>query len=228
MIQEPGSWVHDNVVCAGDAVVGHGSMIGIFPKATAANRRVVDSDLPAGRIGKRAVVGAFCAIYMDVRIGKDCRIGDHATIREGVRIGDRSVIGTNADIQYGCKIGSDVRVMNGAHITGGTIIGDGTFIGPGAMTANDMHVDLEDYQDRGQVAPIIGRKVFIGVGAILLPGVRIGDGAIIAAGALVTRDVEAGATVLGMPARERKTAAGIGRLITSDGGDVDAATFTVG
>lgn len=207
---------------ADETLLGNGSMVGIFPKATAANRRVVASDLPAGRIGKRTVVGAFCAIYMDVQIGKDCRIGDHATIREGVRIGDRSVIGTNVDIQYGCLIGSDVRVMNGAHITGGTVIGDGTFIGPGAMTANDMHVDLDDYQDRGQVAPVIGQKVFIGVGAILLPGVRIGDGAIIAAGAVVTRDVAAGATVLGMPARERKTAVSLGRLaITGD--DMPAA-----
>jgi maltose O-acetyltransferase len=99
-----------------------------------------------------------------------------------------------------------VRILNETHITGGTVIGDGTFIGPGVWSANDpylAHFDLDDYQDRGQVAPIIGRKVFIGVGAILLPGIVIGDGAMIAAGALVTKDVAPGAKVYGMPARGR-------------------------
>jgi len=180
-----------------DCWLGSMTVIGVRPMANAANRRLIDQGAPSKVIvGHRSVIGTHCTIYHNVVLGEDCRVGDHATIREGVRVGARSVIGTNVDIQYGCRIGSDVRVMNGAHITGGTVIGDGSFIGPGVMSANDKHVDLADYRDRGQTAPVIGARVMIGVGAILLPGIVIGDGAIIGAGAVVTKDVPDGATVI--------------------------------
>jgi acetyltransferase-like isoleucine patch superfamily enzyme len=185
--------------------IGAFSILGRQPYATAANRRPVRPVGP-GRIGAGTVIGCLCVIYAGVFIGRDCCIGDKATMREDVRVGDRCVIGNGVDLQYGVTVGDDVRILNESHITGGTVIGAGTFIGPGVWSANDpylAHFDLHDYQDRGQVAPIIGRKVFIGVGAILLPGIVIGDGAIIAAGAVVTKDVAPGTKVFGMPARGR-------------------------
>lgn len=186
-----------------DVRIGAFSVLGRQPYPTAANRRPVRL-VGGGRIGAGSVVGCLCVIYAGVFIGRECCIGDHAVIREDTRIGDRCVVGAKVDIQYGVTVGSDVRILNEVQIAGGTVIGDGTFIGPGVQTANDPHVahfDLADYQDRGQVALVIGRKVFIGVGAILLPGITIGDGAIIAAGAVVTRDVAVGEKVKGMPAR---------------------------
>lgn len=185
--------------------IGAFSVLGRQPYPTAANRRPARL-VNGGRIGRGSVVGCLCVIYAGVFIGRDVCIGDHALIREDTRIGDRCVVGAKVDIQYGATVGDDVRILNETQIAGGTVIGDGSFIGPGVQTANDPHVarfDLLDYQDRGQVAPTIGRRVFVGVGAILLPGVRIGDGAVIAAGAVVTKDVPAGAHVYGMPARER-------------------------
>lgn len=178
--------------------VGAFSVFGRQPYATGANRRPVRL-VGAGRVGRDSVVGSLCVIYAGVFIGRACCIGDHAVIREDTRIGNRCVIGAKVDIQYGVTIADDVRILNETQIAGGTVIGAGTFIGPGVQTANDPHVahhDLDDYQDRGQVAPVIGSKVFIGVGAILLPGVKIGDGATIGAGAVVTRDVPDGSTVL--------------------------------
>jgi acetyltransferase-like isoleucine patch superfamily enzyme len=186
-------------------MIGAFTVMGRQPYTTAANRRQARLAGP-GRIGSGSVIGCLCVIYAGSFIGKECCVGDHAVIRENVRIGDRCVIGTKVDIQYGATIGNDVRILNETQIAGGTVIGDGSFIGPGVQTANDPHVarfGLDDYQDRGQAGPVIGKKVFIGVGAILLPGVVIGDGATIAAGAIVTRDVRAGAAVFGAPAVER-------------------------
>jgi acetyltransferase-like isoleucine patch superfamily enzyme len=182
-------------------LIGCFSLVGVQPLATAANRRPV-AKAGSGRVGARTVIGCHATIYAGVFMGEDCRVGDFATIREDCRIGARCVIGTNADLQYGCLLGDDVRVLNGTHISGGTVIGSGSFIGPGVMTANDRQLDVFNYVDHpNRAAPIIGKNVFVGVGAIILPGVTIGDGARVGAGSLVTRDVAAGATVYGVPAR---------------------------
>ncbi len=187
-------------------IIGAYCVLGVQPIPTAANRRQVRADWPAGRVGSRTVIGHHCVIGAGVVIGEDCRIGDHVNIREGVKIGDRCVIGTKVDIQFEVNIGNDVRIFNETQIAGGMVIGDETFVGPGVQTANDpylAHFDLGDYQDRGLAAPTIGRKVFIGVGAILLPGVKIGDSATIGAGALVSSDVAPGAVILADGVRGR-------------------------
>jgi len=184
-----------------DCHVGACALVGVQPMANAANRRAVRECGP-GRIGARTIIGLHCTIYAGVFIGQDCRFGDYASVREDCRIGSRCVIGTHVDIQYGALIGDDVRILNGTQIAGGSVIGNGTFIGPGVQTANHRHVDLANYDNppEGRCAPIIGERVMIGVGAILLPGVTIGDGAVIAAGSLVTKDVPAGQRWRGAPA----------------------------
>lgn len=200
------SWVQENTVIGEGVKLKTGCVIGTSPLVTTANRRPLDRNWSCTRIGDRTAIQPFVCIYIDVHIGEDCCIGNHASIREGVRIGKRCVIGSHADIQYDVQIGDDVRVLNQAQIAGGTTIGDGSFIGPGVQTANDpylYHEDLADYKYQGHVPPVIGKRVFIGVGAIILPGVNIGDGARVAAGSLVTHDVPAGASVIGSPARLR-------------------------
>ncbi len=171
---------------------------GRWPVATAANRRTIAEagQLAPPRAGRGTVVGAFCTVYAGVAIGRECQVGDGAVIREGTTIGDRCVIGTNVDLQYDVTLADEVKILNGAHIAGGTVIGAGSFIGPGVWTANDRRIDMQDYQDRGtRQAPVIGSKVFVGAHATILPGVTIGDGATIAAGAVVVRDVPAGTTI---------------------------------
>lgn len=180
--------------------VHYSAAIGRQPFGTAATRRKVGK-FGTTNIGRNGSVGAFAVIYAGVTLGEGCLVGDHAIIREGCMIGDRCVVGANADIQYSAMIGNDVVIQCEAHVPGGCIIGDGSFIGPGVRMANDRHIDLSDYQDRGtRKAPIIGKRVFVGVGAILLPGITIGDGAVIAAGALVTKDVPSGALAKGIHA----------------------------
>lgn len=179
-----------------DCVIGAYCVLGVQPISTSANRRAIRSDWPAGHVGSRTIIGHHCVIGAGVEIGEDCRIGDHVNIREGVKIGARCVIGTKVDIQFEAVLGDDVRIFNETQIAGGTRIGSGTFVGPGVVTANDRRIDAKDYRDKGLTPPVIGERVTIGMAAVILPGVTIGDEATIAAGAVVTKDIPPGVTVI--------------------------------
>ena len=97
-------------------------------------------------------------------------------------------------------IGDRVSIQSSVYVTAGTVIEDEVFIGPGAITTNDRLIGELGGQLDG---PTLCRGCRIGAGAVLLPGVRIGEKALVAAGAVVSSDVADGALVVGVPARER-------------------------
>lgn len=113
------------------------------------------------------------------------------------RIGEGTTIGAYADI--GGVVGRDCKIQCHVSIPPGTIIGDRVFVGPGARIANDKHPSLSQaFTPQGTV---IEDDVVIGMGALIGPGLHIGRGAVIGMGAVVVKDVEAGTTVIGNPAR---------------------------
>jgi acetyltransferase-like isoleucine patch superfamily enzyme len=99
-------------------------------------------------------------------------------------------------VDYGCEIGSDVRIHTGCYLAQGTRVEAGAFLAPGVVTTNDRYPVTSDFDP-----PVIRAGARVGANATLLPGVVIGKGALVGAGAVVTRDVPAGATVYGNPAR---------------------------
>lgn len=152
-------------------------------------------------IGRDCQIGPHSTIYFDVVIGDRCLVGDGASIREGARIGDDCVISRLVTLNFNVTIGAGSKVMDGSHLTGDTVIGERCFIAPGVMTANDQAIGRLGYDPTRIRGPVLEDDVAVGVGAILLPGIRIGRGAIIAAGAVVTKDVPAGAKVMGVPGK---------------------------
>jgi acetyltransferase-like isoleucine patch superfamily enzyme len=153
----------------------------------------------------------FVSIAPDVVLGKDVRIHRFVNLY-GCRIGDETRIGTFVEIQKGASVGRRCKISSHTFICEGVHIGDGCFVGHGVMFVNDNRPravtpsgDPEseaDWADRF-VQTHIEDQVAIGSGAIILGGVRIGRGALIGAGAVVTKDVPAGAVVAGVPARLR-------------------------
>ena len=151
-------------------------------------------------IGANAVIRSGTVIYAAVRIGDGLQTGHNVVIREQNQIGQRLDIWNNSAIDYGCAIGHNVKIHNNVYICQHTVIEDDVFIAPGVMTTNDLYpVNYE-----GLKGPIIRRGARIGANVTLLPGVTIGEGALIGSGSVVTRDIPPRAIAYGSPARPHR------------------------
>jgi len=139
---------------------------------------------------------------IQVKINENCKIHKNVTILEpvniyGCEIHQNSFIGPFVEIQKGVSIGVNTRISSHSFICSDVTIGDNCFIAHGVMFINDkFDAPLEDWVSR---KTIIGNNVRIGSNATILP-VNIGYGAIIGAGAVVTKDVPANTIVYGNPA----------------------------
>lgn len=148
-------------------------------------------------IGARAHIRSGTVIYAGSTIGADLETGHNVVIREQNIIGDHLSIWNGSTIDYGCVVGSGVKIHCNVYIAQYTILEDGVFFAPGVIVANDLH-PLCGLCMRG---PTIGRNARIGVNVTLLPNICIGEGAVIGAGSVVTKDIPACTVAYGSPAR---------------------------
>jgi acetyltransferase-like isoleucine patch superfamily enzyme len=148
-------------------------------------------------IGDKAVIRAGTVIYSGVKIGKGFRTGHFAMIRENTVIGDNCLVGTNSVLDGSCQIGNNVSIQTAAYITTGTVIEDNVFIGPRVCTTNDKYM----FYGAKLVAPTIKKGARVGANSTILPGIVIGENAVIGSGAVVTKDVPPGVVVVGNPGR---------------------------
>lgn len=135
-----------------------------------------------------------------VVMGEDCRVWSFAVIGPGVILGSGCIIGSGCYIGRGSVLGDEVHLNHGVFLPNHSRVGNRVFIGPNATFTDDKHPRVNN---PGYIAepPVIEDDANIGAGAVILPGVRLGKGCTVGAGAVVTRDVPAGETWAGMPAR---------------------------
>lgn len=151
--------------------------------------------------------GQFCVIAPDVKLGRDVVVHNFVNLY-GCEIGDESRIGSFVEIQKRARIGSRCKISSHSFICEGVTIEDEVFVGHGVVFINDKVPRattsagrLQTDDDWKAIPTIIKRGASIGSGATILCGITIGENAIVGAGAVVTRDVAAGTTVAGNPAR---------------------------
>jgi len=160
--------------------------------------RLEQKDFAGTVIGKNAVLRTGTIIYCDVEIGDDFSSGHNVMIREWTKIGDHVAVGTSTVIEGDCVIGSNVSLQSMVYIPTNTILGDHVFIGPNAVLTNDRYPPHGKPPLQG---PVVRDGVSIGAAAVILPGITIGEGALVAAGSVVTHDVPARMMAIGSPAR---------------------------
>ena len=141
------------------------------------DRALVESEL----VGARTRIWAFAHVMPGARIGADCNICDHTFIEGDVVVGDR------------------VTIKSGVFLWDGLRVEDDVFIGPQATFTNDRF----PRSDQAFECPttVVRRGASIGAGAVILPGLTIGERAMVGAGAVVTKDVPSDTVVVGNPAR---------------------------
>lgn len=168
---------------------------------------------PTANVSPEAVIGQGTKIWMNVQI------------REHVAIGRSCIIGRNTYIEDHVTLGDNCKIQNNALLYHSATLGDGVFIGPGVILTNDkapraVNPDgsLKGAEDWHAGHIEIGRGAALGAGSIVLTDIRIGEWAMVAAGAVVTENVPAHALVVGIPARRVGYVCKCGdRLAASDG-----------
>ncbi|HEX2986561.1 MAG TPA: acyltransferase [Chloroflexota bacterium] len=154
--------------------------------------------------------GDWVRIAPDVHLGRDVQVFGFVNLY-GCEIGDEAKVGTFVEIQRGAKIGRRVKVSSHTFICEGVTIEDEVFIGHGVMFTNDKYPRattedgaLQTGSDWEVIPTFVKRRASIGSNATILCGVTIGEGAIVGAGSVVTKDVPPYAVVAGNPARVRR------------------------
>jgi acetyltransferase-like isoleucine patch superfamily enzyme len=157
-------------------------------------------------IGGGAVVRPFTTIYAGSTFGARLQTGQGVSVREDNLVGDDVGIGTNAALESGNRIGDRVRIHSGCFLELVTLEDD-VFVGPNVVFTDDPHPMGCPHYRQCKGGAVVRRRARIGANSTILPGVEIGEGALVGAGAVVVDDVPAGAVVVGSPARVIKQVA---------------------
>ena len=190
----PGTVLGEGCKVLDGAVVGKQPTLS--PRSTAKRE-----PLPPAEVGAGTVVSTGAIVFAGTTLGARVIVGDQACIRERVVVGDDVVIGRGALVENDTTVGALTKIQAEAYITAYSTLEDNVFIAPCVVTTNDNFMGRTERRHELIKGPTIRRGARVGGGAILLPGVEVGEEAFVGAGALVTRDVPARKLVVGSPAR---------------------------
>ena len=201
--------IHESVKIYGSSTIGNRTIIQenaiigypehpILMDIVKQKKDVEDYDFPGCDIGSDSIIRPGTTIFSNVKAGDNFKTGHNALIREKTTIGNNVLVGSNVIIDGNATIGNNVSIQGNVYIPTDVTIEDNVFIGPCAVLANDKYPIRKEYNPMG---PILRKGASIGANATILPGVEIGEGAMVAAGALVTRNVPPWKLAIGFPSK---------------------------
>jgi acetyltransferase-like isoleucine patch superfamily enzyme len=190
----PGTILGEGVKVLEYAVVG--KQPSLSPRST-----VKREELPPAEIGDGTIVSTGAVVFAGTKVGARVILGDQSCVRERVVVGDDVVIGRGSLVENDSTIGAMTKIQADAYITAYSTLEEHVFIAPCVVTTNDDFMGRTERRHELVKGPTIRRGARVGGGAVLLPGVEIGEEAFVGAGAVVTKDVEPRMLVVGNPAR---------------------------
>ena len=190
----PGTVLGEGVQVLEGAVIGKQPVLS--PRSTAKRE-----PLPPAVLGPGTIVSTGAIVFAGTTIGARVIVGDQACVRERCAIGDDVVIGRGSLVENDTTIGALTKIQADAYITAYSTLEEHVFIAPCVVTTNDNFMGRTERRHALVEGPTIRRGARIGGGAILCPGIEVGEEAFVGAGAVVTRDVPPRVVVVGNPAR---------------------------
>jgi UDP-2-acetamido-3-amino-2,3-dideoxy-glucuronate N-acetyltransferase len=191
----PGTVIGEGCKILDYAVVGKQPTLS--PRSTAKRE-----ELPPLELGAGTIVSTGAVVFAGTTVGERAIVGDQACVRERCTIGDDVVIGRGSLVENDTSVGALTKIQAHAYITAYSLLEDNVFIAPCVVTTNDNFMGRTEKRHDLVKGPTIRRGARIGGGAVLLPGIEVGEEAFVGAGAVVLKDVPARALVVGSPARQ--------------------------
>jgi acetyltransferase-like isoleucine patch superfamily enzyme len=190
----PGTVIADGCTIGDNVVLG--KQPSLSPRSTAKREELAPLE-----IGPGTIVSTGAIVFAGTKLGARVIVGDAARVRERCVIGDDVVIGSGSLIENDTTVGALTKIQAEAYITAYSTLEDNVFIAPCVVTTNDNFMGRTEKRHELIKGPTIRRGARVGGGAILCPGVEIGEEAFVGAGAVVTKDVPPRVVVVGNPAR---------------------------
>lgn len=190
----PGTVLGEGVKVLEGAVVGKQPTLS--PRSTAKREPLAPTT-----IGDGTIVSTGAIVFAGSTIGARVILGDQSCVRERVEIGDDVVLGRGSYVENDTTIGAMTKIQAEAYITAYSTLEEHVFIAPCVVTTNDNFMGRTERRHALVKGPTIRRGARIGGGAILCPGIEVGEEAFVGAGAVVTKDVPPRVVVVGNPAR---------------------------
>ena len=191
----PGTVLGDGVQVLEHAVIG--KQPALSPRSTAKREPLTPTE-----IGNGTIVSTGAVVFAGTRIGERVIVGDQACVRERCEIGDDVVIGRGSLVENDTSVGAMTKIQAHAYVTAYSTLEERVFIAPCVVTTNDNFMGRTERRHELIKGPTIRRGARVGGGAVLCPGIDVGEEAFVGAGAVVVADVPARAVVVGNPARQ--------------------------
>jgi acetyltransferase-like isoleucine patch superfamily enzyme len=190
----PGTVLGDGVKVLEGAVVG--KQPSLSPRSTAKREPLAPAE-----IGDGTIVSTGAIVFAGSRVGARVILGDQSCVRERVQIGDDVVLGRGSLVENDTTIGARTKIQADAYITAYCTLEEDVFVAPCVVTTNDNFMGRTERRHELIAGPTIRRGARVGGGAILCPGIEVGEEAFVGAGAVCVKDVPARKVVVGNPAR---------------------------
>lgn len=193
--------IHPDTIIGNQVRIDDNTVVGKLPMKAAASAITREQQLPACVIGDECLIGALAVVYRGCVLRSRVMVADMASVREDVEIGAYTIIGRGVTVENKVRIGQRCKIETEAYITALSEVEDGCFIAPEVTFTNDNFLGRTKERFKYHKGVTLKRGARIGANVTLLPGLTVGEDALVAAGSVVTRDVPPRKIVRGSPAR---------------------------
>jgi UDP-2-acetamido-3-amino-2,3-dideoxy-glucuronate N-acetyltransferase len=189
------------------SVIGDGvrlddfTVVGKWPLRAANSILKAVTELPPSVLGDGMLVGTAAVIYRGARLGRSVLVADGATVRERVEVGDFTILGRGVVVENDCSVGRYCKLETECYLTAYSLLEDRVFLAPQVTTSNDRFIGRTAERFKHFKGITVRKGGRVGAGAVVLPGLTIGEDGLLAAGSVLTRDLPPRMIYLGSPAK---------------------------